>query len=96
MDNIKHKQLELLANAFVSPFLKNGKSHERIIVVSDDFEARMYVSGRMLRLLEDSDREINLVESEKLPSDFKKGRDYAIDLNWYLEDRRRKAFDFLY
>ena len=96
MDNIKHEQLESLANAFVSPFLKNGKSHRRIIIVCADFEARMYVAGRMLQKLEEADKDVELVEADKLPGDFTRGADYAIDLNWYLDDRRRKAIDAFY
>jgi hypothetical protein len=96
MDDAKHSQLKSLVRAFVSTFLKNGKSHERIIVVGNDFEARMYVSGKMLEQLEEVNRDIEIVEARQLPRDFKPGRDYAIDLNWYLEDRRRTAFDFLY
>ena len=96
MDDVKHKQLELLANAFVSPFIKNGKSHERIIIVSDDFEARIYVAGAMLDRLEVADKDIAIVEANKLPRDFVRGRDYAIGLDWYLQDRTRKACDFFY
>lgn len=94
MDNIKYNQLKSLAATFVSPFLKKDKLHRRIFIVSDDFEARIYMAGEMYKQLEEKDKEIKVIEMDKIPRDFVRGEDYAIGLDYYLASRDKKAVDF--
>ncbi len=95
MDNGEYSQLDAIVDILVLEFLKKKRFHNRIFVVSDDLKARLYVSGKMLDKFESEGRDIFIVDKAKLPDDFERGKDYAIELEWYLQDKRRRMFDLV-